>query len=75
MLPRAVRLEPGRLRGRLRVPGSKSHAHRAVLLALLAQGESLVAHAPLGDDVDATLEAAQRLGAGAAVESVEGGCA
>ena len=75
LLPRAVRLEPGRLRGRLRVPGSKSHAHRAVLLALLAPGGSLVSHAPLGDDVDATIEAAERLGAEAAAEAVETGCA
>ena len=33
---------PARLRGELRVPGDKSLSHRALMLALLAEGESRI---------------------------------
>ncbi|TME54045.1 MAG: 3-phosphoshikimate 1-carboxyvinyltransferase, partial [Chloroflexi bacterium] len=37
--------------GELEVPGDKSIAHRALLLAALAQGESWISGLPDGEDV------------------------
>ncbi len=47
----------------LTVPGDKSMAHRALLCALLADGESRVCGLPAGDDVRRTIAAVQALGA------------
>jgi 3-phosphoshikimate 1-carboxyvinyltransferase len=51
-------------RGICRVPASKSVAHRALILAALAEGASRVAPLPSGDDVTATLDCLRALGAG-----------
>jgi 3-phosphoshikimate 1-carboxyvinyltransferase len=49
-------VEPAtRVAGELRVPGDKSIAHRALMLAALAQGESRIAGLPEGEDVAATV--------------------
>jgi 3-phosphoshikimate 1-carboxyvinyltransferase len=53
-----------RLRGELRLPGDKSVSHRALLLALLARGESRIAGAGDGLDVRATAALVAALGAG-----------
>lgn len=50
------------VRGTCRVPASKSIAHRALILAALAQGESRIAPLPSGDDVAATLDCLRALG-------------
>jgi 3-phosphoshikimate 1-carboxyvinyltransferase len=52
-----------RLRGRPALPGDKSISHRALLLALLAAGESRILAAGDGEDVQATARAIQALGA------------
>ncbi len=52
-----------RLRGEIRVPGDKSISHRALMLGLLAQGESLVTGAGDGADVRSTAAIAASLGA------------
>ncbi len=52
-----------RLRGRPALPGDKSISHRALLLALLAEGESLIAGAGDGDDVRSTAGVVAALGA------------
>ena len=52
-----------RLRGELRLPGDKSISHRALLLALLAAGESRISGAGDGRDVRATADVAGALGA------------
>jgi len=52
-----------RLRGELRLPGDKSISHRALLLALLAAGESRITGAGDGRDVRATAGVASALGA------------
>ena len=52
-----------RLRGELRLPGDKSVSHRALLLALLAEGESRITGAGDGLDVRATAAVAAALGA------------
>ena len=58
----AVRTAP-RLRGEVRPPGDKSVSHRALLLALLAEGESRISGAGDGRDVRATAAVAAALGA------------
>ncbi len=52
-----------RLRGEVRPPGDKSISHRALLLALLAEGESRISGAGDGQDVRATADVAAALGA------------
>ena len=54
---------PPRLRGEIRLPGDKSISHRALLLALLADGESRIAGAGDGRDVRATAAVVAALGA------------
>jgi 3-phosphoshikimate 1-carboxyvinyltransferase len=52
-----------RLRGEPRLPGDKSISHRALLLALLAEGESTILQAGDGEDVRTTAMIVARLGA------------
>ena len=52
-----------RLRGRPALPGDKSISHRALLLALLAEGESRIAAAGDGEDVRSTAGIVRALGA------------
>ena len=52
-----------RLRGRPALPGDKSISHRALLLALLAEGESRIAAASDGADVRSTAGIIASLGA------------
>ncbi len=52
-----------RLRGEVRPPGDKSISHRALLLALLAEGESRVLRAGDGVDVRTTADLIRHLGA------------
>ena len=51
------------LRGELRVPSDKSISHRAVLLAGLAQGSSVIEQPLLGEDVLHSIAAIEALGA------------
>jgi len=57
------------LRGRLRVPGDKSISHRALILGLLATGETRIEGLLEGDDVLRTAEACRALGAGVTREA------
>jgi len=60
----AVTVRPAtRLRGRPALPGDKSISHRALLLALLAAGESRIAGAGDGEDVRTTAGIVAALGA------------
>ncbi|TME84833.1 MAG: 3-phosphoshikimate 1-carboxyvinyltransferase [Chloroflexi bacterium] len=52
-----------RVAGELAVPGDKSIAHRALILAALAQGESWIHGLPEGEDVLATVACLRGLGA------------
>src|SRR5215216_5618906 len=62
--PSPVSAGPGSpLKGRLRVPGDKSISHRALILGLLAIGETCVEGLLEGDDVLRTAEACRALGA------------
>ena len=65
----SVTLEPGRLRGTVAAPPSKSAAHRAILCAALAaifaprEEASVLSPLDLSDDIRATLGAVRALGA------------
>ena len=52
----------GALSGTLGIIPSKSAAHRAVILAALAQGETIIEPLQLSEDISATLSCAQQLG-------------
>jgi 3-phosphoshikimate 1-carboxyvinyltransferase len=63
--PQPLTASPGTpLRGSLRPPGDKSISHRAMILGLLAIGETRVEGLLEGDDVLRTAAAAKALGAG-----------
>ncbi|HLG92093.1 MAG TPA: 3-phosphoshikimate 1-carboxyvinyltransferase, partial [Acidimicrobiales bacterium] len=73
-----LRLAGGRpLRGAVRVPGDKSISHRALMLAALAEGRSVLTGLSTGDDVSRTGAALAALGAGVSVSGtswvIEGG--
>jgi 3-phosphoshikimate 1-carboxyvinyltransferase len=56
-------VEPAtRVAGELRVPGDKSIAHRALMLAAMAQGDSRIDGLPEGEDVAATVACLRGLG-------------
>ena len=56
-------IAPRALTGVLQAPPSKSYAHRALLAAVLAPGQSIVRNLELSQDVQATIGAARALGA------------
>jgi 3-phosphoshikimate 1-carboxyvinyltransferase len=61
------------LRGRITVPGDKSISHRALLLAALAEGTSVVRGLSDGDDVARTRVAIEAMGAGVEGDKITGG--
>ncbi len=62
-----VKISPGRLNGCVSPPPSKSLVHRALLCAALAEGQSVIGSErgirQLSDDIQATLDCVQELGA------------
>ncbi|MBQ9942059.1 MAG: 3-phosphoshikimate 1-carboxyvinyltransferase [Christensenellaceae bacterium] len=57
-----MRVSPGPLGGRVTAMPSKSQAHRAVICAALAEGESRISHIELSKDISATLACVEALG-------------
>ena len=51
-----VTIEPGSLRGTIAAPPSKSMAHRMLICAALADGESLVRPIEASEDILATVD-------------------
>ena len=60
-------LYPGRFSGTVTPPPSKSMAHRLLLCAALAEGESTIRNIECSQDIAATLRCAQALGAATAL--------
>ncbi|QAA33963.1 3-phosphoshikimate 1-carboxyvinyltransferase [Clostridium manihotivorum] len=58
-----VEIKPKKLVGNINIPPSKSMAHRAIICAALAKGESLITNVDFSDDIIATLGAIENLGA------------
>ncbi len=55
-------IENKKLNGTVRVPSSKSYAHRAIICASLAIGRSLIHNVDYNDDIEATINALKALG-------------
>jgi 3-phosphoshikimate 1-carboxyvinyltransferase len=58
-----LKIYPGKLSGEVKIPPSKSMAHRAVICAALGDGVSKVTNIDYSDDIIATIEAMRALGA------------
>ena len=54
--------------GQICAPPSKSHTHRAFLLAALSKGKSIISSPLLGEDTCATLDAVKELGAKVSID-------
>ncbi len=63
-----VTIEPGLLHGSITPPPSKSQAHRLMIAAALAEGESRLENVALSQDIQATLRCMRALGAQASVD-------
>ncbi|TFG64274.1 MAG: 3-phosphoshikimate 1-carboxyvinyltransferase [Spirochaetales bacterium] len=57
-------INPSHLEGSVRIPASKSHTIRALLIAALAEGESIVRHPLASEDTASCLRTILALGAG-----------
>lgn len=64
-----VRLKPCKLSGVVKIPPSKSLAHRAIIAAMLANGRSEITNVAFSEDILATISAAKALGANIIVEN------
>jgi len=62
-MPVRVRITPSPVTGEVSAPPSKSYTHRAVILASLAAGESIIESLLLSDDTLYTINACRSLGA------------
>ncbi|MFN3466354.1 MAG: 3-phosphoshikimate 1-carboxyvinyltransferase [Candidatus Brocadiales bacterium] len=57
-----LEIRPGRLMGEVRLPGSKSLTNRALLIAALASGESILSNVLFSEDTDYMASALRELG-------------
>ncbi|MDD7794939.1 3-phosphoshikimate 1-carboxyvinyltransferase [Clostridium sp. 'White wine YQ'] len=55
-------ITPGKLKGEVKIPPSKSMAHRAVICASLSKGKSKITNIEFSEDIIATIEAMKSLG-------------
>lgn len=58
-----ITITPAKLKGTVTPPPSKSQAHRLLLAAALAGGESVISNVALSQDIQATLDCLDNLGA------------
>lgn len=58
-----VKIYPGKASGEIKLPPSKSMAHRAIICASLASGKSHIKNIAYSDDIVATIEGMRKLGA------------
>ena len=65
-----IKIKPSKLSGNIVIPPSKSFAHRALICAALSEGKSIVRNIELSDDIRATLEALEELGATSKIENI-----
>ena len=66
----SYKINPGKLKGKVKIPPSKSMAHRAVICAALGNGISKIRNIDYSDDIIATINAMRALGA--VIEEKEG---
>lgn len=58
-----LQLTKSKLSGKVQVPSSKSFAHRQIICAALAKGESVIENVSMSQDIEATINAMNTLGA------------
>ncbi len=58
-----ITITPTKLAGSVTPPPSKSQAHRALIAAALAEGESVISNVAFSQDIEATLDCLDHLGA------------
>lgn len=58
-----IKITPSILKGKVTIPPSKSVAHRLIIAAALADGESVISNIYMSKDIIATIEAMKTLGA------------
>ncbi|MBN2696953.1 MAG: 3-phosphoshikimate 1-carboxyvinyltransferase, partial [Bacilli bacterium] len=58
-----VLIYPGKLVGRVSIPPSKSQSHRAIIAASLAKGKSVISNIIYSEDIVATINAMEKIGA------------
>lgn len=58
----AIKITPTKLTGKVKIPPSKSLAHRAIICAALAQGKSKIRNIQYSQDIKATIRALRALG-------------
>ncbi|MGL1890793.1 MAG: 3-phosphoshikimate 1-carboxyvinyltransferase [Spirochaetaceae bacterium] len=58
-----VEVSKGKLAGEIRIPASKSHTIRALLIATLAEGESIISYPLISSDTKACKDACKAMGA------------
>ncbi|MCC8135201.1 MAG: 3-phosphoshikimate 1-carboxyvinyltransferase [Ruminococcus sp.] len=63
-----VKIQPSKLSGDVYIPSSKSYAHRALICAALAEGESVISGINMSKDIEATISAMNALGAECTVD-------
>ena len=63
-----ITITPTKLKGSITPPPSKSQAHRLIIAAALAEGESVISNVALSQDIEATLNCMKALGAKAVVD-------
>ena len=63
-----IRISPKKLHGKVIVPPSKSQAHRMIIAAALADGESKIDNLSMSKDITATIDCMRALGAEISVE-------
>ena len=66
-----VFIESGTAKGKFKAPPSKSMAHRMLICSALSEGVSEISNIALSDDVSATMNCIEKLGA--KIEPVPGG--
>lgn len=57
-----IAIKPKKIKGSIKVPPSKSMAHRAIICASLAQGKSTIRNIEYSKDIEATISAMKALG-------------
>ncbi len=58
-----IKISPSKLSGTVEIPASKSYAHRALICAALADGNSVISGVTMSKDIEATIGAMTALGA------------
>ena len=58
-----LKINPSKLKGEVKIPPSKSMAHRAIICAALSEGLCIIENIDYSDDIIATIDAMNSLGA------------